>query len=312
MRKFFPYHLGLIIPCTIILLNGGTTYFSVILFGSERSRILFLLAYACVWLSYGLAIFVKPGYTLGEKYEDGLYIECSKCHKPKPERAHHCRICKRCVLQMDHHCPWTENCVGHNNLATFLRFLLSAVLLNLYGAYRTGAFLLYLIQNWRFKARILPNNNLRLWLAITGLIGDVFIALTMGILVLRLLMDCSQGQTQIESWERDRVHMLWRRKLAPKREFPFDIGLFENLESFFGSPTSWLLPWGRASGSGHVFSKIFPTTERWPPKDSEEVQNHEYYRADRWVNFEGEALFDFGVDAKDEDDIPLSEISPST
>jgi palmitoyltransferase len=32
---------------------------------------------------------------------------CRKCDGPKPERAHHCSVCKRCVLLMDHHCPCT-------------------------------------------------------------------------------------------------------------------------------------------------------------------------------------------------------------
>lgn len=31
---------------------------------------------------------------------------CRKCWAPKPERAHHCSVCGRCVLKMDHHCPW--------------------------------------------------------------------------------------------------------------------------------------------------------------------------------------------------------------
>lgn len=30
---------------------------------------------------------------------------CRKCDAPKPERTHHCSVCKRCVLLMDHHCP---------------------------------------------------------------------------------------------------------------------------------------------------------------------------------------------------------------
>ncbi|GBN29156.1 hypothetical protein AVEN_198621-1 [Araneus ventricosus] len=31
---------------------------------------------------------------------------CSRCETYRPPRAHHCRICRRCVRRMDHHCPW--------------------------------------------------------------------------------------------------------------------------------------------------------------------------------------------------------------
>lgn len=31
---------------------------------------------------------------------------CTRCETYRPPRAHHCRICKRCVRRMDHHCPW--------------------------------------------------------------------------------------------------------------------------------------------------------------------------------------------------------------
>lgn len=30
---------------------------------------------------------------------------CRRCKSFKPDRAHHCSICKRCILKMDHHCP---------------------------------------------------------------------------------------------------------------------------------------------------------------------------------------------------------------
>lgn len=37
---------------------------------------------------------------------------CNHCKHWKPPRAHHCGVCQRCTLRMDHHCPFTGNCIG--------------------------------------------------------------------------------------------------------------------------------------------------------------------------------------------------------
>ena len=47
---------------------------------------------------------------------------CKKCQTKKPDRAHHCSTCGRCVLKMDHHCPWLATCVGLRNYKPFLLF----------------------------------------------------------------------------------------------------------------------------------------------------------------------------------------------
>lgn len=43
------------------------------------------------------------GFYMGDsEYKRKRY--CLLCHVFKPDRCHHCSICNRCVLNMDHHC----------------------------------------------------------------------------------------------------------------------------------------------------------------------------------------------------------------
>ncbi|KRX05905.1 Thioredoxin-like fold [Pseudocohnilembus persalinus] len=62
------------------------------------------------------------GYFLDEN-ENKKKRYCLICHIFKPERCHHCSACNRCVLNMDHHCPWITNCVGFNNRKFFILML---------------------------------------------------------------------------------------------------------------------------------------------------------------------------------------------
>ncbi|KAH9527096.1 mitochondrial chaperone, variant 2 [Dermatophagoides farinae] len=60
---------------------------------------------------------IQPNYM----YElDWTY--CKHCHHYRPPGAHHCHICRHCILRMDHHCPWINNCVGQYNQKYFLQF----------------------------------------------------------------------------------------------------------------------------------------------------------------------------------------------
>eukprot|EP00470_Lotharella_oceanica_P005470 CAMPEP_0170176178 /NCGR_PEP_ID=MMETSP0040_2-20121228/9122_1 /TAXON_ID=641309 /ORGANISM="Lotharella oceanica, Strain CCMP622" /LENGTH=297 /DNA_ID=CAMNT_0010418425 /DNA_START=1 /DNA_END=895 /DNA_ORIENTATION=+ len=61
--------------------------------------------------------------------EEGVpALQCRFCRQVRPRRAKHCHTCKKCVLKMDHHCPWMCNCVGVGNYHHFFLFLVYATL----------------------------------------------------------------------------------------------------------------------------------------------------------------------------------------
>jgi len=63
-----------------------------------------------------------------EVKKTGERRSCKWCGKYKPDRCHHCRVCKTCILKMDHHCPWIYNCVGFKNYKFFFLLLVYTVL----------------------------------------------------------------------------------------------------------------------------------------------------------------------------------------
>lgn len=71
---------------------------------------------------YYKAVTTDPGKPPKEASDRAVTSVCKRCILPKPPRTHHCSVCKTCILKMDHHCPWINNCVGHFNHRYFISF----------------------------------------------------------------------------------------------------------------------------------------------------------------------------------------------
>lgn len=79
---------------------------------------------------------------------NGSLRYCDKCLIIKPDRAHHCSVCGTCVLKMDHHCPWVNNCVNFTNYKYFVLFLGYGLLYCIYIALTA---LKYFILFWEVQ-----------------------------------------------------------------------------------------------------------------------------------------------------------------
>ena len=50
-------------------------------------------------------------------------VACGHCQIQRPMQARHCQHCGQCVLNIDHHCPWSGKCIAENNMFAFNTFL---------------------------------------------------------------------------------------------------------------------------------------------------------------------------------------------
>ncbi|CAF1258400.1 unnamed protein product [Rotaria magnacalcarata] len=80
------------------------------------------------------------------RHFDGSIRYCFLCRCIKPDRAHHCSLCGKCVLRYDHHCPWTNSCVSYANYKFFVLFLGWALL---FCTYVAATSLEYFIVFWQ-------------------------------------------------------------------------------------------------------------------------------------------------------------------
>ncbi|OAY67351.1 probable protein S-acyltransferase 15 [Ananas comosus] len=208
--------------------------------GSLNAIVFTWLASMC-FVSFFVATCTDPGgvpSSFAPETEDPQKGEksrfCDKCCLYKPPRSHHCRVCKRCVLKMDHHCVWISNCVGYANYKPFIIFVLYAAISSIYS---TVIFMCDIIQ----RDHDFSGFSMKLFYVLSGCIM-VFLSVTTSSLLCWHLYLLTHNLTTIEY--REAVREKWlAKKSGQNYRHSFDLGVYNNLVLILGpNMLMWLCP----------------------------------------------------------------------
>lgn len=161
-----------------------------------------------------------------------VIYKCQKCCSIKPDRAHHCSVCDRCIRRMDHHCPWVNNCVGEANQKYFVLFTMYIALLSFHALYwGIWQFVLCVGKEWHNCSNLGPPGTtlMLIFLMFEAILFAIFTSVMFGT---QLSAICSD-ETAIESLKRSSGED--RQKGSSWKK---------NMQSVFGGPCSirWLNP----------------------------------------------------------------------
>ncbi|XP_048772948.1 palmitoyltransferase ZDHHC15B-like isoform X5 [Ostrea edulis] len=162
---------------------------------------------------------------------------CEKCACIKPDRCHHCSVCGQCVLKMDHHCPWVNNCVGFSNYKFFVLFLGYGLL---YCFYISITSLQYFISFWKSGISKDMSHFHVLFL--------FFVAVMFGISLISLFgYHCYLTTRNRSTLESFRAPIF---QSGPDKN-GFSLGKFNNFTEVFGVDRKlWFLPVFTSAGDG--------------------------------------------------------------
>ncbi|XP_012280271.1 palmitoyltransferase ZDHHC15 isoform X3 [Orussus abietinus] len=164
---------------------------------------------------------------------------CEKCQIIKPDRAHHCSVCGTCVLKMDHHCPWVNNCVGFHNYKFFMLFLAYALL---YCMFIAATSLQYLIRLWKGEM----DGMGRFHLLVLFFVALMF-AISLNSLFFYHCYLVLHNRSTLEAFRPPMFR-------TGKDKDGFSLGKYNNFQEVFGDDTRlWLLPIFTSLGNGVVY-----------------------------------------------------------
>nr|GMD37057.1 probable protein S-acyltransferase 15 [Ipomoea batatas] len=265
---------------SVLFLVGVLYYVTVFIFiddwlslqtsaGSLNALIFTFFASLCIF-SYFVCVLKDPG-TVPSSYvpdveenqlsdqESGRIavqaVKCDKCLGHKPPRAHHCRVCKRCILRMDHHCLWINNCVGHKNYKSFVLLVFYATVASTYSSIMLISSILD--KEWEFfSCKWVESYDFSQALLRYFWGHDFGLTLTLGTLLSWHIYLIAHNMTTIEYYAGSRAAWLARKSGVTYRH-AFDVGTYKNITLVLGpNMLKWLCP----TAVNHVKDGLtFPT-----------------------------------------------------
>ncbi|KAJ1677020.1 Palmitoyltransferase, partial [Spiromyces aspiralis] len=169
---------------------------------------------------------------------------------------------------MDHHCPWVNNCIGHYNHGHFLRFIYSvdvtcSIALAIHSC-RMYELVIDVINN-TYPARQPTQTEVTFLILNISLL--LLVLIFVGALSVYHVILIVSNTTSIERKERKRVQRLVEKRQIPPCEYPYDLGVVDNLKSLFGN--NILLWWVPKAMKGHgldfPIKKGLEPPVYWPP-----------------------------------------------
>ncbi|KAM3869199.1 palmitoyltransferase ZDHHC20-B-like [Diretmus argenteus] len=171
---------------------------------------------------------------------EGAIRYCHHCQVIKPDRCHHCSTCEMCVLKMDHHCPWVNNCVGFSNYKYFLLFLIYSVL---YCIVIFATVIRYFIQFWNKQ---LPDTHAKFHVMFLFFVAAMFFISILSLFCYHLWL-VGKNRTTIEAF---RAPVFGS---GPDKN-GFSLGFNRNVTEVFGERKNvWMFPVFSSLGDGHSF-----------------------------------------------------------
>ncbi|XP_056648716.1 palmitoyltransferase ZDHHC3 isoform X2 [Diorhabda sublineata] len=140
---------------------------------------------------------------------------CARCETYRPPRAHHCRICQRCIRRMDHHCPWINNCVGERNQKYFIQFLIYVGTLSVYAITLLG---ISWVNGCEGCSDDIPSKEARILHNIILFLESVLFGLFVAAILIDQMQSILSDETAVEQIQKKGPYRPYKPKMVLLRE----------------------------------------------------------------------------------------------